>query len=45
MVPPIAGGEANSEVIPAPETVLEALKVVKAPVFAAVLPIEGGLAR
>jgi len=44
-VPPIAGGEANKAVKPAPETVLLAAKVVNAPVDGAVLPIAEGDAR
>ena len=38
VVPPIAGGEARYVLNPAPETVLDALKVVNAPVLAVVAP-------
>jgi hypothetical protein len=39
-VPPIAGGEAKYVLKPVPETVLDALKVVKAPVEGVVAPTE-----
>ena len=45
VVPPIAGGDAKSDVMPAPDTVLDAVNVVNDPAAAAVPPIAGGEAR
>jgi len=44
-VPPIAGGLARYVLNPVPLTVEDALNVVNAPVFAAVEPMAGGLAK
>ena len=45
VVLPIGGGEAKSEVIPAPDTVDVAESVVNAPAAGVVLPIGGGEAK